>query len=115
MKGNFIRYTDAPPQIEEEMERAVRVDNLFSDQEEFKLKTVSKKEHTRTERAWKRYQIKDHERGHRKSISEKLNEPTKRLDTSIILPESVYQWLKKKSNKAAFIRKTIIEAYSQQQ
>lgn len=112
MKNNFIRYTDAPKHIEIEMERAVRVDDFLNSPEKLKLKIVSEKERVRTEKTWKRYLIKDHERGHRKPISEVLNEPTQRFDTSIILPVSVYHWLKKKPNKAAFIRETVIQAYS---
>jgi hypothetical protein len=40
-----------------------------------------------------RYRIKESERGHRTSLSKTLNEPTKRLDTSIILPRRVYDWI----------------------
>jgi hypothetical protein len=64
-----------------------------------------------TAQAWKRYRIKDSERGHRTSLSKTFKEPTARLDTSIILPQRVYNWLGTKPNKAAFIREIMIKSY----
>lgn len=112
-KSNFKGYTDAPPRIEKAIERAVKVKDFLPAPEKLKLKTASEKESQRTARAWERYRIKDHERGHRKQLAETLKEPTRRLDTSVLLPESVYQWVKDKPNKAAFIRETMMQAYSQ--
>jgi hypothetical protein len=51
------------------------------------------------------------ERGHRKPLSETLKEPTRRLDTTVMLSESVYQWLTEMPNKAGFIRETVMQAY----
>jgi len=113
MKDKFTGYTEAPARIAKEMERAVRVKDFLPAPEKLELKTVSEKERSRTNRAWQRYRIKDHERGHRKPLTEALKEPTRRLDTSVILPESVYRWLKEKPNKAAFIRDTVMQAYFQ--
>ena len=111
-KNNFTGYTDAPPSIEKEMARAVKVKDFLPSPEKLQLKKVSEKERKRTEKTWQRYRIKDHERGHRKPIAEILNEPTRRLDTSVLLPESVFRWVKEKPNKAAFIRETVMQAYS---
>jgi len=110
-KTGFIGYTDAPPEIEKEMEGAVLVKDFLPPPEKLKLKTVTEKERKLALKAWKRYRIKDHERGHRKALSETLKEPTARLDTSLILPRRVYNWLKTKPNKAAFIREIMIKSY----
>ena len=104
-------YTDAPPKIAKEMERAKRVKDFLPSPGQLKVKTVTVKEKKRTTAAWERYRIKDHERGHRKPLSETLKNPTCRLDTSILLPENVYNWVKGKPNKAAFIRDTLIEQF----
>ena len=109
--NNFTGYTEAPPYIAKEMERAVKVKDFLPAPEKLKLKSVSEKEHSRTKREWQRYRIKDQERGHRKPLTEILKEPTRRLDTSVILPESVYLWMKEKKNKAAFIREAMIHRY----
>jgi hypothetical protein len=111
-RNDFTGYTEAPARIAKEMERAVKIKDFLPAPEKLKLKSVSEKERSRTKREWQRYRIKDQERGHRKSIAEILKEPTRRLDTSVILPESVYQWMKGKSNKAAFIRDTVIQRYT---
>jgi len=113
MKTKVRGYTETPPRIEKEMDRAVKVKDFLPAPEKLKLKSVSEKEQKRTAKAWERYRIKDHERGHRKQLAETLKEPTRRLDTSVLLPESVYQWVKGKPNKAAFIRETVMQAYSQ--
>ena len=113
MKNNLKGYTDAPANIAKEMERAVKVEDFLPAPKKLKLKTVSEKERKRTAQAWERYRIKDHERGHRKRLAESLKEPTRRLDTSVLLPESVFQWVKTMPNKAAFIRETVMKAYSQ--
>lgn len=94
--------------------RAAKVEDFLPAPGKLKLKAAPEKERKRTARAWERYRIKDHERGHRRPLSEILKEPTRRLDTSIILPESVYQWVKEKPNKAAFIRDTMIRMYEAQ-
>jgi hypothetical protein len=111
MKGNFTGYTEAPARIAKEMERAVKIKDILPAPEKLKLKKVSEKERSRTDRAWQRYRIKDHERGHRKALAVTLKEPTRRLDTTVMLPESVYQWLKEMPNKAGFIRETVMQAY----
>jgi hypothetical protein len=112
MKNNKIKigfngYTDAPPEIEKEMARAKRIKDFLP----LPVRTVTEKEREQTSRAWKRYRIKDHERGHRPPLSKKLREPTVRLDTSIILPQSVFNWVKRSNNKAAFIRDIMIKSY----
>jgi hypothetical protein len=109
--SGFTGYTDAPPVIGKEMEGAKRVKDFLPPPEELKMKTVTGKERKLTAKAWQRYRIKDHERGHRKPLSKILKEPTRRLDTSILLPENVYNWVKGKTNKAAFIRDTLIKQY----
>jgi hypothetical protein len=111
-KNNFTGYTEAPPRIAKEMMRAVKVKDFLPAPEKLKLKAVSEKERSRTNREWQRYRIKDQERGHRKPLAEILKEPTHRLDTSVILPESVYLWMKEKKNKAAFIREAMISRYA---
>ena len=112
-KNSFTGYTEAPPGIAKEMTRSVKVKDFLPPPEKLKLKKVSEKERKLTDRAWQRYRIKDHERGHRKALAEVLKEPTQRFDTSVLLPESVYKWVKEKPNKAAFIRETVMRAYSQ--
>jgi hypothetical protein len=110
-KIGFSEYTDAPPEIEKEMARAKRVKDFLPSPGKLTAKRVTEKEREQTTRAWKRYRIKDHERGHRTPLSKTLQEPTVRLDTSIILPQSVYNWIKRSSNKAAFIREIMIRTY----
>lgn len=114
-KNNFTGYTDAPPGIAKAMARSVKVKDFLPAPDKLKLKTVPEKERKLTNREWQRYRIKDHERGHRKALAEILKEPTQRFDTSVLLPESVYKWVKEKPNKAAFIRETVMRAYSQRQ
>jgi hypothetical protein len=111
--GGFTGYTDAPPAIGKELEGAKRVKDFLPIPEKLKPKTVTGKEQKLTAEAWQRYRIKDHERGHRKALSKILEEPTRRLDTSILLPEKVYNWVKGKPNKAAFIRDTLIKQFKQ--
>ena len=108
---DFMGYTDAPPEIEKAMESAVPVKDFLPPPGQLVPKVVSEKERRKTAKTWKRYIIKAHERGHRIPLSKLLHEPTKRLDTSIILPRSVYKWVKEKPNKAAFIRETMIRSY----
>lgn len=110
-KPGFTGYTDAPPEIGKEMERATRVKDFLPPPGKLEEKTVTGKERKETLKAWKRYRIKDHERGHRPPLSKTLHEPTVRLDTSIILPQRVYNWVKRSSNKAAFIREIMIKSY----
>jgi hypothetical protein len=107
----FRGYTDAPPEIEKAMESAVRVRDFLLPPGQLVPKVVTEKERKRTAKTWKRYVIKDNERGHRRPLSKVLDEPTARLDTTIILPRSVYNWVKAKPNKAAFIRETMIRSY----
>ena len=109
--SGFLAYTDAPPDIERVLDNAKRVKDFLPSPEKLKPKTVTAKERKRTAKAWQRYQIKAHERGHRKPLSAILKEPTRRLDTSILLPENVYNWVKGKPNKAAFIRDTLIKQF----
>jgi hypothetical protein len=110
-KIGFIGYTKAPPEIEKEMESAILVKDFLPPPGKLIPKAVSEKERKGALKAWKRYRIKDHERGHRKPLSETLKEPTTRLDTSIILPRRVYNWIGTKRNKAAFIREIMIKSY----
>jgi len=63
------------------------------------LNSISEKERKLTMKAWKRYRIKNHERGHRKPLAETLKEPTARLDTSIILPRRVYNWIERNKTR----------------
>jgi hypothetical protein len=107
----FTGYTDAPPEIDKAIERSVQVDDFLPRPGKLVPKTATRAEREQTRKAWKRYRIKDHERGHRTPLSKILREPTRRLDTSIILPLSVFDWLKTKPNKAAFIRETVIKRY----
>jgi hypothetical protein len=108
---DFIGYSDAPEDIDMAMDTARRVKDILPRPEKLKLKIVSEKERKQTQKAWKRYRIKDSERGHRPALSKTLKEPTKRLDTSIILPRRVYDWIGTKRNKAAFIREIMIKNY----
>jgi hypothetical protein len=110
-RAGFRGYTDAPPEIEKAMKSAVRVRDFLPVPGKLVHKTVTEKERKRTARAWKRYRIKDHERGHRTPLSKVLDEPTARLDTSIMLPKSVYNWVRAKPNRAAFVRETLIKSY----
>jgi len=112
-KIGFIEYTDAPAEIEKAMDNAVRVKDFLPKPENLVLKHISEKERKGTQKAWERYRIKDNERGHRKPLTETLKEPTKRLDTSIILPRRVYDWIGTKKNKAAFIREIMIKSYEE--
>ena len=107
----FIGYSDAPEDINKAIETSQRVKDFLPSPEKLKFKTVPEKERKLTQKAWKRYRIKDSERGHRVSLSKTLNEPTRRLDTSIILPRRVYDWIGTKRNKAAFIREVMIKNY----
>lgn len=107
----FMGYTNAPKDIDDAMDSAVRVKDFLPAPDKLILNVVSKKEHKQTINAWKRYIIKDHERGHRTPLSKTLKEPTARLDTSLILPRSVYDWIKTKPNKAAFIRELMVKSY----
>jgi hypothetical protein len=107
----FVGYSDAPEDIDKAMDAARRVKDILPSPEKLQLKNVPEKERKLTLKAWKRYHIKDSERGHRASLSKTLNEPTKRLDTSIILPRRVYEWIGTKRNKAAFIREIMIKNY----
>jgi hypothetical protein len=110
-KIGFTGYTDEPPEIGKEMERARRVKDFLPPPGKLMPKAVTEKERKGTLKAWERYRIKDHERGHRRPLAETLKEPTTRLDTSIILPLRVYNWIGTKRNKAAFIREVMIKSY----
>jgi hypothetical protein len=110
-KMGFKGYTEAPPEIEKEMSRAKRIKDFLPTPGKLTAKTVTLKERDETLKTWKRYRIKDHERGHRPPLSKTLQEPTVRLDTSIVLPQSVFNWVKKSNNKAAFIRDIMIKSY----
>jgi hypothetical protein len=110
----FIGYTDAPPETEKEMERAKPIKDTFPRPEDLVFKTETEKERKQTRKAWKRYVIKAHERGHRKKLSETLHESTERLDTTILLPKRVSAWLRTKKNRAAFIRHIIVNSYEKQ-
>jgi hypothetical protein len=110
-KVAFAGYTDAPVKIEKEMEGAVLIKDFLPPPGKLIPKVATEKERKATLKAWKRYRIKDHERGHRKALSDTLKEPTSRLDTSIILPRRVYNWIGTKRNKAAFIREIMIKSY----
>lgn len=109
--GGFTGYTDAPRAIRKEMEGAKRVNDFLPPPDKLTMKTVTEKERRLTAQTWERYRIKDHERGHRKALAKVLKEPTRRLDTSILLPENVYNWVKGQPNKAAFIRDTLIKQF----
>jgi hypothetical protein len=107
----FTGYADAPPEIAKEMERSIPIRDFLPAPEKLVSRTVTGKERKRTAKAWKRYLIKEHERGHRTPLSKVLDEPTMRLDTSIILPKSVYNWVRAKPNRAAFVRETLMKSY----
>jgi hypothetical protein len=107
-------YTDAPPEIEKAMKSAVRVRDFLPVPGKLVPRTATKKERKQTAKAWERYRIKDHERGHRTPLSKVLDEPTARLDTSIMLPKSVYNWVRAKPNRAAFVRETLMKSYGKQ-
>ena len=110
-KIRFTGYTDAPPEIEKAMQESVLVKDFLPPPGKLTPKAVTEKERKGVLKAWKRYRIKNHERGHRRPLAETLKEPTTRLDTSIILPRRVYNWLGTKRNKAAFIREIMIRSY----
>jgi hypothetical protein len=110
-KIGFTGYTDAPVEVDKEMESAKQIKDFLPLPGKLVAKTVTKKEREQTAKAWKRYRIKDHERGHRTPLSKSLKETTARLDTSIILPQSVFNWVKEKGNVAAFIREIMIKSY----
>lgn len=110
-KTGFTGYTEAPPEIAKEMARAKRIKDFLPSPGKLTEKTVTQKERKETLKTWKRCRIKDHERGHRAPLSKTLKEPTVRLDTSIILQQSVFNWVKKSNNKAAFIRDIMIKSY----
>ena len=107
----FLEYTNAPKDIEDAMDSAKRVKDFLPAPDKLVLNVVSIKERKQTTKAWDRYIIKEHERGHRTPLSKTLKEPTARLDTSLILPRSVYDWIKTKPNKAAFIRELMVKSY----
>jgi hypothetical protein len=110
-KMGFTGYTEAPLEIEKEMARAKHIKDFLPSPGKLTVKTVTEKEREQTLKTWKRYRIKDHERGHKAPLSKTLHEPTVRLDTSIILPRRVFNWVKKSNNKAAFIRDIMIKSY----
>jgi hypothetical protein len=107
----FVGYSDATEDIDKAIDAARRVKDILPSPEKLQLKNVPEKERKLTLKAWKRYRIKNSERGHKASLSKTLNEPTKRLDTSIILPRRVFEWIGTKRNKAAFIREIMIKNY----
>jgi len=110
-RRDLVTYTDAPADIEREMDAAHQVADFLPRPGELSIRSVGKEEKRLTRAAWKRYRIKDNERGHRPPLSRALKEPTARLDTSIILPRRVYNWIRTKKNKAAFIRSIMIKSY----
>jgi hypothetical protein len=109
--SGFTGYADEPPEIAKEMERSIQIRDFLPAPEKLVSRTVTEKERKGTAKAWKRYLIKEHERGHRTPLSKVLDEPTARLDTSIILPKSVYNWVRAKPNRAAFVRETLMKSY----
>jgi len=107
----FLGYSDAPPDLEKAMANARPIKDFLPSPENLFPKIVSEKEKKLTKHAWKRYRIKEGERGHRTPLSKTLKEPTARLDTSILLPRRVYNWIQTKPNKAAFIREIMIKSF----
>jgi len=107
----FTGYTDAPPEIEKRNGRRCTRQGFPATSRKTCAESISEKERKLPMKAWKRYRIKNHGARHRKPLAETLKEPTARLDTSIILPRRVYNWIGTKQNKAAFIREMMIKSY----
>jgi hypothetical protein len=104
-------YTDAPKDIEEAMKSGPLVGDLIPEGATFTLKRPGPAETRKMKRAWKRYQIKDHERGHRTPLSEKFKTQTRRFNTCTTLPENVYSWIKTKRNRADYLRDLLLKEY----
>jgi hypothetical protein len=104
-------YTDAPKDLEEGMKNGPLVANLIPEDATFSLKRPDPAESRKMQRAWKRYRIKDHERGHRAPLSKKFNIATRRFNTCATLPENVYSWIKTKRNRADYVRDLLLREY----
>jgi hypothetical protein len=104
-------YTDAPKDIEEAMKNGPLVAGLIPEGTTFTLKRPEPGESRKMQRAWKRYRIKDHERGHRTPLSKKYKTPTRRFNTCTTLPENVYSWIKTKRNRADYFRDLLLKEY----
>jgi hypothetical protein len=104
-------YADAPKDIEEAMKSGPLVAGLIPEGATFALKRPGPVESRKMRRAWKRYHIKDHERGHRTPLSKKYKIPTRRFNTCTTLPENVYSWIKTKRNRADYVRDLLLKEY----
>jgi hypothetical protein len=87
------------------------VGDLVPEGATFQLKQPGPLENRKMERAWKRYRIKDHERGHRTPLSQKFKIKTRRFNTCTTLPENVYSWIKTKRNRADYLRVLLLREY----
>jgi hypothetical protein len=104
-------YTDAPPDIQGAMKNGPVVNDLIPQNTAFTLKQPGHAETRKMQRAWQRYRIKDHERGHRPPLSEKLKTTTRRFNTCTTLPQNVYSWIKGKTNRADYLRNLLMKEY----
>ena len=104
-------YTDAPKDVEEVMKSGPLVGDLVPEGTIFELKQPGPAENRKMQRVWKRYRIKDHERGHRTPLSKKFKIPTRRFNTCTTLPENVYSWIKTKRNRADYLRALLLKEY----
>lgn len=104
-------YADAPRAIEEAIKSGPLVTNLIPEDATCTLKQPGPVEDRKMRKAWKRYHIKDHERGHRTPLSKKFKLPTRRFNTCTTLPENVYSWIKTKRNRADYLRDLLLKEY----
>jgi hypothetical protein len=104
-------YTDPSKDIEAAMKNGPVIHDLIPEDATFKIKKPGTAEKNGMRKAWKRYQIKDSERGHRTPLSKKLKTPTRRFNTCTTLPENVYSWIKGKKNRAHYLRDLLMREY----
>jgi len=104
-------YTNAPMDVELAMKNGPVIKDLIPNSATLIIKKASTTEKKRMQKAWERYRIKDSERGHRTSLSEKLKTPTRRFNTCTTLPENVYSWIKGKKNRANYLRDLLMREY----
>jgi hypothetical protein len=107
-------YTDAPRDVDEAMKNGPLITNLIPEGATITLKRPGPAESLKMKKAWKRYRIKDHERGHRTPLSKKYKLPTRRFNTCTTLPENVYSWIKTKKNRADYLRDLLLKEYRKQ-
>jgi hypothetical protein len=104
-------YSDPPKNIEEAMKDGPVIQSVIPEDTTFELKRPSPVEGRKMHRAWQRYRIKDHERGHRAPLSKTLKISTRRFNTCTTLPENVYAWVKRKRNRADYLRNLLMKEY----